>query len=177
MRKPNDVSIISISVAAIVFGILFCLNNIIGSTLDIVFGICFIILGLALAVLSFYNKQSFISVQGVTGGIVLAFGITMIVWRGLVGYFIYYLVPFAFIVLGAFLIVEALLLLFVRNSKNGNLFLIEICSGVVMLTLGILAVTIAAVQFKAFNVIEGAILIIVGLYVLIGKIINRKKDD
>ena len=177
MKKLNDVTIISISVAAIVFGVLFCLNNVIGATLDIVFGVSFIILGTVLTGLSLSNRRSVLSVQGIAGGAVIALGITVIAVRGLVAYFIYDFVPFAFIVLGVLLIVEAFLLLFLRNSKKSTLFIVELCVGVVMLALGILAVAIFDVQFKAFNIIEGVILIAAGMYVLIAKLVIKRDEE
>ena len=176
MKKLNDFTLIAISVAAVVFGILFCLNNIIGATLDIIFGICFILLGLALSGLSLYNKRGVLTVLGISGGAIVAFGVAMIVYRMLAGWFIYGFVPFAFIVLGVFLICEAILLFFVRGEKKTSLFVVELVVGTVLLALGILAIAIVKVQ-GVFNIIEGVILILAGLFVLVSKLVIKKDEE
>ena len=178
MKKLNDITVIALSVAAIVFGILFCLNNIIGSALDIIFGICFILLGLAMTLLlSLKDKQAILTPYGIGGGAIIAFGITMIVYKLLANWFIYWFVPFIFIVLGAFLIGEAFLMFFLRREKKTTVFVVELVLGVVLLTLGILAVAIPEVQFNAFNIIEGVILIAAGLFVLVSKFVLKKEEE
>lgn len=176
MKKLSNFTVMAISIALIVFGILFCLNSVLGATLDIIFGICFILLGVGLAVVSFYNKRSIMSVQGIAGGVILAFGITMID-TGLIAWFIYYLVPFVFIVIGAFLVAEAFLLHFLRGEKKTALFVVELVAGGILLTLGILAIAIPDVQFKVFNIIEGAILIFIGVYLLVAKLVAKKDEE
>lgn len=176
-KKFNDITVIALATAAIVFGILFCLNGVMGSALDIIFGICFILLGLALTFLSLKNKFGVLSVQGISGGAIIALGITMIVFNGLTYYFIYCFVPFAFIVLGVFLIIEAFLLYFVRNEKNTVIFVIELIAGIILLTLGILAVSIKSVQFNAFHIIEGVMLILTGLYFIINKVVVKNNEE
>ena len=177
MKKLNDTTLIVISVAAIILGVLFCLDKEIGNALDIVFGISFILFGLALAALSFYNKQSVLTKFGISGGLIIAVGIAMIVNPGLISWFIYVVVPFIFIVIGAFLLAEAFLLFFLRGEKDVTLFVVELVVGTVLLTLGILAMAIPKIQFNAFNIIEGAILILAGVYVLVTKLIVKKEEE
>lgn len=176
-KKYGDITAIIAAVAAIVFGILFCFINDLGDALVYIFGIGFILVGLASVLfLSLKIKRTLFTPYGFGGGAVIALGLTVVIWKDLLLLFIYELVPAAFIAFGAIFVAEAFIAWFYRNQKTVLSFVLELVAGGAMLILGVLAVAVDDVWVK-FNIIEGILLIAAGIYLVLMKFILKSKEE
>ena len=169
----SDAAVRQIITAAviIVIGVLFCVAI---SALDVIntlIGIGFIVAGAVLAVTELIRKKCITTTDGITGALMIAFGIAIIIlnWLGALAS----LLILILIVFGAFYIVDSILLITWRNKKNMQGFAVELTLGVVAFVLGMCLWFIP--EFRRFaDLVFGIILILYGIYLLVDAIIHKK---
>lgn len=138
MAKNNStVSTLIWSGVAFAVGILFCFSMSIGiSGLSNLIGILIIVAGAVIAFSTCSKKKSLLSMNGLLSAVVISFGIIFMV-KKLAGIVIDF-IPWTLVVLGAFILIDALLLRFARNDSSTIKLVAQIVLGVITLTLGLL---------------------------------------
>ena len=160
-----DVKTLIIAAIILVIGILFCVSLALASKIiSIIIGVCILVLGLGLLCASFWERRSVIGGDAIAGGALIAFGIMFMV-QGLAG-IIFGFIPYFLIVLGALLIIESILLVLLKKSKNMTRFAILLVLGIVSVVLGILLFCVDGfAQYAAL--VFGIILILFAIYVIV----------
>ena len=172
-QKLNRTMLIIIAAFLIVVGILFCLSVSIGTdAANIVLSIALVLGGLVPVLRSLVNDNRIITAKALLGGAVIALGVFSFVYN--IALILLLLLPFLMLVVGVFSVTEAFVMLFVRGERNKPLFITEIVIAVVMITLGILILSIEAVG-NASGIIFGIMVLFAGVYTMIMTL--AVKDD
>lgn len=172
----KDYAAIIKAVVILAVGILFCLSTAMGTkVLSILFGAGLILCGAVAILLTFLDKKSLLTLNGILGSASLALGILAIIDN--IAGILLAVIPWILIALGALVIVDTLLLIFWRKEKRKLIIIVQCILGIALLTLGICLLTIDS--FKRFaGIVLGVALIVYAIYSLTGEIsINVKKKD
>ena len=161
MKKEKIVALIEAGVI-LVIGILFCLSEALGiEVLSTIFGVTLIVGGTIYLAISLVVKKGLISIAGFTGGLLISLGILSIVTNIMA--LIFAFLPYFLIVIGSLVLIDAFLGKFVRNDDLLVVFVLKLVIGAVLITLGILLLTVA--EFARFaSIIFGASLIVISIY-------------
>ena len=160
-----------VAAALLVLGILFCVSVAALDIVNIIIGVGFIVAGGVLLVAELVKNKSISTSIGLFGGILVAFGVAIIVlnWLGALAT----LVVIALMVLGALYVVDSVLLIAWRDKKNWKGFAIEFAIGAVAFTVGMCLWFVP--EFGEFaNLVFGIILILYGLYLLVDAFLKKK---
>jgi len=164
-----------IAIVLLLAGILFCISPAIGeSSVGIVLGIGVLLVGVILAVKDFLVNKSLLTRGVIIGSVVAALGIYFMANGGIVSSIIG-VIPYIFIVTGACIVADAILLKTVRDKTNDKKFAIELSVGIVAIVLGILILTVPFFR-KALAVVIGVCLIGFSVYFLIGMFKKEKGE-
>ena len=89
--------------------------------------------------------------------------------------FLFSVIPYLLITFGAIVFIDAFLGYFVRKDKNALPLVLKLLIGAVLLTVGILMLTIE--DFAGYvGLISGLALIVVGIYLLVAALIGKKTN-
>lgn len=158
MKKENVIKVIEACVL-LVIGVLFCVSLAMGTeVLSIILGSSLIVAGVIIVILSAVNDRSIMTPMSLGGLLALSLGIFFIAANA-VG-FILAVVPYALLVFGTGLIVEAFLAFFARNEKVVPIFVIKLVVGVILVVVGILLLTIPEVRDYVALIVGIALIII-----------------
>ena len=172
-KTLSDATTRQVVVAAvlIVLGILFCVSIAALDVINVIIGVGFIVAGAVLLVAELVKHKSISTSSGILGGILVAFGVAIIVlnWLGALAT----LLVIALMVIGALYIVDSVLLIAWRDRKNVKGFAVELAIGAVAFTLGMCLWFVP--EFGEFaNLVFGIILILYGLYLLVDAFLRKK---
>ena len=161
----NEIKLFILAAAILVFGILFCCaTKTAVDALSVIIGIIFIITGLLLIVESILTKKSSFTSDSASGAFALAFGILFMVKK--LGWLILDFIPYLLIVLGVIIIIDAILIMAVKQRRNLFAFVFELVSGIVALVLGILLLTND--DFREFaSLVFGITLIVYAIFIVL----------
>ena len=158
----------------ILFGVLFIVvgtktdNQKVISTLDTIFGVLFLIEGSALILVSILVKKQFVSSLSLAGALALSLGIYTLVESFINNILAVVLnfIPYFLIVVGSLMVFQALITYFLGKKKSLPLLIIQLVYGIIILTFGILGLTV----FKDLDtkfIILGIIICIYATYIIV----------
>ena len=138
-------------------------------TLDMVIGILLILEGACGILVSILAKKRFVSALSLFGAFSLSLGIYALVKSFINTFLVLFLdfVPYLMIVIGSLMVLQALITYFLGKKKDLPLFIIQLIYGILMLTFGILGLTV----FKEIDtkfIILGIVLCVYATYIVIG---------
>ena len=176
-RKKINYWITALVIA--LFGILFIVigasdnNQDVIRTLDIIIGVLFLIEGSVAILISILVKKRFVTPLSLSGAVSLSLGIYCLVTNGfitgLLALFLDY-VPYLLLVLGCLLLLQAFLTFFLSKKKNMPLFVIQLVYGAIILTFGILGLTVFKDVDTKF-IILGVIMCVFATYIIVASFI------
>lgn len=169
--KNSKLTTLIEAVVILVVGILFCCSNAMGTeALSIIGGIVFITMG-SFAILSgIVLERRIFGPSGIGGAFMLAFGIFFIV-ANVMGQYLFMFLPLLLIVLGAVILVDALLA--ILGKDNATSIVLELAIGVVALVLGICLWCIDDFR-QAAGIVLGIVLIIYAIILVIEALSSKK---
>ena len=153
-------------------------------TLDIIIGVIFLLEGSAAILVSILFKKHFVSPLSMFGAISLSLGIYCLV-KSFIGTFLLLFldfVPYLLIVVGTLMLLQALVTFFLGKKKDVVLFVIQLVYSGIILTFGILGLTVFEKNDVKFIVL-GVILCVYATYIVLGSfmpsilVIVAKTDD
>ena len=161
----------------ILFGVLFIVlgtnyDQDVVNTLDIIIGVLFLIEGSAAILVSVLVKKQFVSPLSLSGAVSLALGIYCLVKSFINTFLTIFLdfVPYLLIVIASLMILQALLTFFLSKKKDLVLFIIQLVYGLIILTFGILGITVFKDRDTKF-IILGTIICLYATYIVLGSFI------
>ncbi len=170
--SKNDLSLIIRYCVTAVVGVLFCISPALGETsLSVLLGIGFIVIGAVFLCISLIAEKSLISLNAFIGYFAVAFGILCI--DANIMYIVFSYVPYLLITAGAGIMLDGVLSIALKTSSK-SVALLKLLLGGVILALGICLLTVD--KFKDYaSVVLGVILIILALYGLISLFSKNKR--
>ena len=176
MSKENSVvkfniDKISYAITLLVIGILFCFN-LASRTVSLVAGIVLILLGVVNLLSFVLGHLSMINSSLFSNAFVITLGIYFII-KDIVSIVIDY-VPYLMIVVGAIIIIDAILGKVMRK-ENSNLmkFIIILLIGIIILTVGLLIVFVPEIHSRV-NLFIGIVLIVYSIYLLVNMAVKSR---
>ena len=161
------------ALSLIILGIIFILSIVLNLNLiSIILGVGFIVTGAIFVLIKAFSLQPIISPFGIVGGFLIAFGIFFIsvnLFNTLTK-----IIPFLAIVFGSLIIMEAIFARLVRKTMGKTLFILLLIFGIIILTVGILMLTINKF-FEFAGLVLGIVLLVGGIYLLIKALPKREK--
>ena len=176
----------------ILFGVLFIVvgtktnNQKVIDTLDIIFGVLFLLEGSALILVSILIHKKFVSALSLAGALALSLGIYTFIESFIVKILAVILdfIPYLLIVVGSLMVLQALITYFLGKKKSLPLFIVQLVYGAIILTFGILGITV----FKELDtkfIILGVILCVYATYIIVGSfmpealvvVVNKKEPE
>ena len=159
----------------ILFGVLFIIvgtktnNTDVIKTLDIIFGVLFVLQGSCLILVSILVKKKFVTALSLLGALALSLGIYTFIESFIVKILAVVLdfIPYLLIVVGSLMVLQALITYFLGKKKSLPLFIVQLVYGLLILTFGILGLTV----FKEIDtkfIIFGVILCVYATYIVVG---------
>ncbi len=172
LKKPYVTELIAIALL-IVFGIIFITADYMADdVLSWIFGSILILYAILLLAQSYSETRSLTSVTGILSAFIGAFGVLFIV-RNLASIIFAY-IPYMMIFMGAYLIIDSIILITSRRKNDYTMFSIELVIGIASLVLGICLIFVDDFH-KYTSLIFGIILLAIGAYNLIMFMFSRKK--
>ena len=161
----NELKLIILAIAVFIFGVLFCCaTKTAVNVLSVIIGIIFILSGALLIVESILVKKSSFTSDSASGAFALAFGILFIAKE--LGWLILEYIPYILIVLGVIILIDAILIMAIKQRKNIFAFTYELILGIVALVLGILLLT--SDDFREYaSLVFGITLIVYAVFILL----------
>lgn len=161
----NELKLIILSALVFIFGILFCCaTKTAVNVLSVIIGIIFILSGSLLIIESILTKKSSFNSDSASGAFALAFGILFIVKE--LGWLILEYIPYILIVLGVIILIDAILIMAIKNRKNVFAFVYELILGIIVLVLGILL--LSNDDFREYaSLVFGITLIVYAIFILL----------
>ena len=161
----NELKLIILAALVFIFGILFCCaTKTAVNVLSVIIGIVFILSGSLLILESILTKKSSFTSDSASGAFALAFGILFIAKE--LGWLILEYIPYILIVLGVIILIDAILIMAVKQRKNIFAFIYELVLGIVILVFGILLLTND--DFKEYaSLVFGITLIVYAIFILL----------
>ena len=143
--------------------------------ISVVLGVVLIIVGtlaLVLAIVAGVISKTGFAAAGMLAGLVLAFGISLVVGKYAAGLIILlvYIIPFLLIVLGAIIIGDAVFTMILAIKAKGKFIaqIVAIVIGVIALVLGCLCVNNAVIPPQAQLIVFGIVLVIYATLMVLG---------
>ena len=172
LNKPYVTELIAIALL-IVFGILFITADYLAdNVLSWIFGSILILYAILLLAQAYSETHSLTSVTGILSAFIGAFGVLFIV-RNLASIIFAY-IPFMLIFMGAYLIIDSIILITSRRKNDYTLFSIELIIGIAALVIGICLIYVDDFA-KYTSLVFGIILLAIGAYNLILFMFSRRK--
>ena len=172
LNKPYVTELIAIALL-IVFGILFITADYLAdNVLSWIFGSILILYAILLLAQAYSETHSLTSVTGILSAFIGAFGVLFIV-RNLASIIFAY-IPFMLIFMGAYLIIDSIILITSRRKNDYTLFSIELIIGIAALVIGICLIYVDDFA-KYTSLVFGIILLAIGSYNLILFMFSRRK--
>ena len=161
----NELKLIILAAMVFIFGILFCCaTKTAVNVLSVIIGIIFILSGSLLILESILTKKSSFNSDSASGAFALAFGILFIAKE--LGWLILEYIPYILIVLGIIILIDAILIMAIKQRKNILAFIYELILGITALVLGILLLT--SDEFREYaSLVFGITLIVYAIFILI----------
>lgn len=170
--QSNQLKTLIISAILMVIGILFCCSLSIGiSGLSTILGILLIIAGLVFVANAFLKTKTIFCYMGIMGAAVLALGILFITNR-MAGILFGY-IPWLLIVLGALIILDAIIAKFYRNDDTLMNLIIKIVLGLIAIILGICLRVVEGFMEYA-SIILGILMVIYAIYLVLDAFVLKK---
>ena len=167
----EELKTIIIASLLIVIGILFCCSLAMGiSELSVIIGLILIIIGALFLLNSVFGGTGLLSHLGLSGVVVLSFGIMFIASK-LAGIIFAY-IPWFLVVLGSVVIIDSLLGKFMRGEKNTFEFIIKIIIGISSLALGLCLMFIDGFM-EYSSIVLGIFMIVYGIYIIFTKFTKK----
>lgn len=143
-------------------------------TLDIIIGVLFTLEGACAILISLLVKKRFVSPLSLSGALSLALGIYCFVQGFIYTFLAVFLdfVPFLLIVVGSLLVLQALLTFALSKKKNLVLFIVQLVYGAIILTFGILLLTVFDEMSKK-HIILGIVLCVFATYLILGSFVPQ----
>lgn len=152
-------------------GVLFCLQ-LAGNVISIVIGVAMCLYGAVQLVLLLVNHKSMLCATGLLAGVLMAVGIAFIV-KKLLTVFVA-TVPFILLVVGAILLIDALVGYLARKDLHVVVFALELLVGVACVALGLCLMLVEG--FKSWaNVVFGVVLIVSAALQLVALMPAKKR--
>lgn len=175
MKRESLYKVIE-SCALLVLGVLFCVSKAwAGNVLSIILGASCIAIGAIIVIVAAIKDKSIVSPIALGGLLALTLGIFFIV-SNIVMSFIENFVPYALIVFGSALFIDAFLSYFARKEKVLAPFIIKLVIGAALITVGILLLTVEGFD-QYISIVIGVALILVAINNLAIEFVKADKAD
>lgn len=176
--KLNNKGLKSVIFALILLavGILFCFSKSIGDEgLSTIFGSVLIVIGVIFIITSIVDNRKLITVEGIGGGAIIAFGILIIASK-LTATLIKGYLPYLLICISSVTLLDAIIAMALKVRKNQLRLVLEVFVGIALLALGICLMVIKNFDQHTYLIL-GIVLIMYSMFILISTIMKKSNRD
>ena len=175
--EKKEIKTLIFSAILLVVGVLFCCSLAMGNkAVSWIIGLSLIVFGIFCIINAFTSKKDLMTVDGIIGAAIIAFGLLFagneLTWV------IFNYIPFLLMAIGVIFIADAIIKIIKDNGKTTVKYIIELIIGVIALALGLCLKFING--FSDFcSVILGVVLIIYSIYLFSTILLSKpeKKDN